>query len=109
MHNDLNLLEKVLREAYADLSVVLLLNLPYDDFLEAYLVSEGCEPEAENINSYLLNRIALVVRVVRELPCDSDKIGGFNTDTWKEEPRGEIVAENESFIGTLKEKVQEYL
>jgi len=49
-----------LKEIYADISAILLLKITPIDYLEDYLLSEGCIPDKTGIFNSLLNRVALV-------------------------------------------------
>ncbi|MCM1118691.1 MAG: hypothetical protein NC543_04945 [bacterium] len=58
--NILHNIKKVFKEIYADLSAIRLLDLELDDYLEAYIISESCAIEPENIPPETLNCFAMV-------------------------------------------------
>ena len=62
----LTLMVNTLKEIYADISVIQVLNLDPKLYLEAYLISESCIPEVSGFADNVINRFAIVNRVMRE-------------------------------------------
>lgn len=59
-------LSENLKEIYADVSAICVLDLDPDVFLEAYVISESYIPSSDTITPALINRIALVKSVLEE-------------------------------------------
>ena len=73
-HIFLDNLKRAFREIYADLSAIRLLSLSWDDYLEAYILSESCPVELEDIQPETLNRFAIVKCIM------SKKTAGWKQD-----------------------------
>lgn len=92
-------IKHMLKEIYADLGAIYLLDIDPLNYLEAYLLSESYIPDSDTINTTLLNRVALVNYVL------SDDAG------WKEkwEHLDEKREEMGEFLYELKKKSDLYL
>lgn len=70
-----------LKEIYADISAIFLLKIRPIDYLEDYLLSEGCIPNKKGIYNSLLNRVALVNYMVGSVDNEWRTIwDGLNED-----------------------------
>lgn len=86
------------KEIYADISSIILLNVPFEDYLYNYIVSEGNVPQEESISNLLINRVAIVQYTMRRV------------EVWNE--NAEIVygnSEEVSYQEKLKECVKRYM
>lgn len=89
----------VMKEVYADLGAILLLDLEPEDYLEAYVISESYMPSEDTITNQLLNRISLVVMVM----CENN----IWTEGWAKHAKKEL--EKNPFLQTLIDKVEDYI
>lgn len=61
----MNYIKKAMKEIFADLSAIMLLNIPAYDYLECYITSEGTIPDNENITVEIIHRIAMVLLTLK--------------------------------------------
>lgn len=94
----LNSLCKALKEAYADIGSIKLLQLRPENYLEAYLLTESYEPQSNAISSSLLNRVALVHDIFKSDHHWMVNWAKINAKTWGKD----------SFLWDLKQKVDSY-
>lgn len=76
--------KNVVKEIYADCGAVLLLNMEAADYLESYLLSEGCIPDEDILNDMVIHRVAMVNFLMSE-KNEEWKTGWKSIDenTWK--------------------------
>lgn len=72
----LELLENNLKEIYADISAIKILELSPSEYLEAYLISESYIPQEDDFEINVINRFAVVNKVMNE-----------SNEEWREEWR----------------------
>lgn len=81
----------VLKETYADLGAIYLLDLKPADYLELYLLSESYILDEGTINNTVLNRVTLVKEIM------------FSDDEWNE------LSNEQGYLKQLKIKSDEYM
>lgn len=122
LHNFMESIERNLKEVYADLSAILLLDLTPDNFLESYIISESYVPDEDVITPELINRIAMVKYVLQQGYEKTDSCKNWkNLEKWKNwtsddelncnlpeasEHRSENVT---IFLNKLKKQVDSYI
>lgn len=96
----LNNWKKAFREIYADLSAIRVLGLSWDDYIEAYILSESCQTDLDDIQPELLNRFAMVKYILTEK----------ETEGWSEEDKDRTVKNENGWnnIQKMKEPIQKY-
>lgn len=92
------LMVNTLKEIYADISVIQVLNLDPKLYLEAYLISESCIPEVSGFADNVINRFAIVNRVMRE------KSVKWN-NAWE---RMGNIDKDEVFFVEMKKRIESY-
>lgn len=108
--NSLELIAKVLREAYADISAVLVLDLSLDNLLEAFVISEGVVPDDSAITPFLINRIALVQLVMeKKKDIRKKKIENIRKRFMGKRDESDDKSASKNFRQKVKEKVETYL
>lgn len=106
----LDMIEKVLREAFADISAILVLDLCYEDILEAFVISEGCVINEVLITPFLVNRIALVKSIMEEKQFSKWKKRSKIVNKKKNiKEQKEDQSKSKEFRNKLKLKVDQYL
>lgn len=106
------LMENVLREIYADISAILVLQLTPDAYLEAYLISESYIPNVDDFEENVINRFAVVNKVMQEKNQkwkeQWEKIGeGPSSQLNVRGDYNDKQADNR-FLIELKRKIEEY-
>lgn len=115
-------IERNLKEVYADLSAILLLDLTPENFLESYIISESYVPDEDVITPELINRIAMVKYVLQQDYENLDSWKNWkNIKKWKtwasddslnHNPEETLVYRSEKvdgFLNKLKAQVDSYI
>lgn len=99
LYNQLGTVRDVMKEAYADYGSILILKLEPLEYLESYLLSEGCQPSDDTINSMLINRVAMVHEMI-----------SLENEDWKEKWANASEEEWENpYLIKIKKSVDVYL
>lgn len=97
-------LKRVFREIYADFSAIRLLDLSWEDYLEAYIISESCTLNYDEFPPETLNRLAMVKYVLAEK----------NTDGWRDTYWERLMDEDQTKYGwrdiqEMKRPINKYI
>ena len=85
LHLFLDNMKRNFREIYADFSAIRLLQLSWEDYLEAYIISESCSLNTDEFPPETLNRFAMVKYILEKHKADGwEKEGkeGENEYAW---------------------------
>lgn len=94
----LKMVMDTLKEIYADISAIQILNLTLSEYLEAYFISESYIPEGEEFESNELNRFSIVNYVL----CV------YNKEWKKEWNNGNVCINDSPFLKSLKRQIDDY-
>lgn len=90
--------KNVLKEIYADCGAVLLIQMEAADYLESYLLSEGCIPDEDILNDMVIHRVAMVNYLMSEKSKDWKRSwSSIKENTWEN-----------CFLYKLKSAVDQY-
>lgn len=101
LHRFIDNLKRIFREIYADFSAIRLLDLSWEDYLEAYIISESCLLDWDDFPPETLNRLAMVKYVLEKK----------DTKGWvaKEEQNPDEVKYGWHNIQEMKKPIEEYV